>query len=299
MITLKQIRVANFCGYEDSTFEFSHPISLFYGPNGIGKSTILEAVRIVANPRVFEDRRLGAETYLRPLIRDREYIPYADAVLEKEKEQLLVEAIFEDAAGKEYYVHLDHTGFVTNELPDRHGSHIYYVDADNPINWSRFQLVDVHAQRFIELAEAIYGYKVDLDSEVHDSLTGPNGDTVENTFFQDLILFKGPDKVHFSRISAGEKKIATMVRMLCNPDNTDDRNIILIDNIEMHVYFKRHAKMLKKIREFFPDKQIIASTHSKSMIDYGEKANFVQNFDLEEYKPDYRLIENEGDSNVE
>jgi predicted ATP-binding protein involved in virulence len=64
-----------------------------------------------------------------------------------------------------------------------------------------------------------------------------------------------------------------------------------MDNLEMHVYWKRHERMLAKLREFFPDKQIIGTTHSKSMIDFGFKTDFVQNFDLEEYKPDYKMHE--------
>src|ERR1035437_1758355 len=119
MMIIKKIRVVNFCGYEDSTFEFTQPMSLFYGPNGCGKTTVLEAVRIVSNPQVFTGRRLGAETYLRPLIRDEDYIPYADAILEKEKEHLLVEASFLDLDGKEYIVKLDETGFIRNDLEDR------------------------------------------------------------------------------------------------------------------------------------------------------------------------------------
>ncbi len=292
---LKKIRLAKFCGYEDATFEFEKPIALFFGPNGIGKSTLLEAIRIVSNPKVFDDRRQGAEVYLRPLIRDTDYIPIADAILEKEKERMLVEAYFLDYEGKEFRVSFDDKGFIRNDLPRRHGSYLYYLDADNPMNWSKFQLIDVHAQRFVEMAEEIYGYKVDLDGEVRDKLTGADGITVNNVFYQDLIIYKGGDKVHFPRLSAGEKKIATMIRMLCNPDNTDDRGIILIDNIEMHVYFKRHERMLAKLQEYFSDKQIIATTHSKSMIDFGAQSNYVQNFDLEEYKPNYKMLEKIGD----
>jgi predicted ATPase len=292
---LKKIHLVNFCGYEDSVFEFEKPVALFFGPNGIGKSTLLEAIRITSNPKVFEDRRLGAETYLRPLIRDTNFVPIADAVLEKEKEKMLVEAHYLDYEGHEYLVSFDDKGFIRNDLPRRHGSYVYYVDADNPMNWNKFQLIDVHAQRFVEIAEEIYGYKVDLDSEVKDSLTGPDGTTVENVFYQDLVLFKGSDKIHFSRLSAGEKKIATMVRMLCNPDNTDDRGIIMIDNFEMHVYFKRHARMLAKLSEYFGDKQIIATTHSKSMIDHGAQSSYVQNFDLEDFKPEYKLLEKVGE----
>lgn len=81
MIKLKQLRLVNFGGYSDNTFSFTQdswnfgvkPIALFYGPNGIGKSTILEAIRIISNPRVFREREQTPEVYLRQFIRDDDY----------------------------------------------------------------------------------------------------------------------------------------------------------------------------------------------------------------------------------
>jgi predicted ATPase len=318
---LKKIRLVNFGGYEDSTFEFTEgnaevidgyippsireslnqviPISLFYGPNGIGKSTILEAIRFVANPMVFYGRQQAPDVYLRPWIRDTEFIPLSDHVLKKQKAQMRVEALFTDGQ-RDYDVHLSNVGFEKMELPDRpegaaSGGYFYYVDADNPMNWAKFQLNSMYAQRFIELAEAIYGYECDLDADVTDNhFDEETGDILETqTYYQDLIITKGKTKVHFKSMSAGEKKIATMIRQLCNPDATDDRDIILIDNWEMHVYFKRHPKMIEKLKEYFSGKQIIATTHSQSMIEYGAKAPYVKNFDLEEFKPEYRMFDAE------
>ena len=54
-----------------------------------------------------------------------------------------------------------------------------------------------------------------------------------------------------------------MLRTLFN-QGYDNKNagILLIDNIEMHIYFKRHMKLIEKLEEHFPDRQIIATTHS-------------------------------------
>jgi predicted ATP-binding protein involved in virulence len=56
-------------------------------------------------------------------------------------------------------------------------------------------------------------------------------------------------------------------------------DIILVDNIEMHVYFERHARMIDKLIESFPDKQFIVTSHSGVMIEhvkktYGERCLF-------------------------
>lgn len=300
MAKLKQLHLINFGGYEDVTFDFSsvggqifgprhaiRPMALFFGPNGIGKSTILEAIRITSNPLVFTGRPTPPAMALRSLIRDDDYQPLSDAVLTKEKRDMLVEAVYTTPEGDKKVV-LNNNGFVLNELSQIHRGHAYYLDADNPINWSKFQMIANHADQFIDLAETIYGFPCDLDGEVWDTIKEEDGSVSRHLYYQDLIINKGDTKVHFSRMSAGEKKIATMIRQLCDPDNLLNRDIVMIDNIEMHVYYKRHAKMLDKLIEFLGERQLIATTHSSVMINH---APMSCRYDLEEYKPEYAMLE--------
>jgi len=84
-------------------------------------------------------------------------------------------------------------------------------------------------------------------------------------------------------MSGGEKKVATMLRYLCDPEYMARYEIILIDNIEKEVYYKRHIPMVRKLLDIFPNKQIIATTHSGDLIRGMEKEYLC---DLEEYKLD-------------
>ena len=48
----------------------------------------------------------------------------------------------------------------------------------------------------------------------------------------------------------------------------------------MHIYFKRHMQLIKKIEEFFPDKQIIATTHSSVIVNNMDDKHLI---DMENY----------------
>lgn len=268
-MVLKSLRLINFGGYHDTLLTFDaekQPVSMFYGPNGCGKSSILEAVRLVSNPLVFKDRAQGAEAYLRPWIYDSDYQSGSDRV-KGAKNEMYIHSIFSDN-GEEKNVVIGNAGFMLNEIGEQHLGFSFYVDADNPINWAKFQLHSADAGKFIELAEAIYGFECDLDCEVKDKIQETDGTWTEHLYYQDVVIKKGRDRVHFCRMSAGEKKIATLIRQLCNPDSLINRNIVLIDNVDLHVYFARHAKMIDRLVKHFEGKQFFLTSHSHDMIQH-------------------------------
>jgi hypothetical protein len=272
MVRIKSLRMINFGGYRDTTFNFDaqqQPVALLYGPNGFGKSTVLEALRICGNPLVFEGREKGPSLYLRPWIYDPCFVAGADLVVQN-KAKLVIDAVFADENEDEYNVVLSNNGFLLNELPPLHNGHVFYADADHPINWSKFQLHSEHAGKFIELAEAIYGFETDLDHDVTDKIREYDGTKTQHKFFQNVVIRKGKDRVPFARMSAGEKKIATLVRQLCDPDNLDGRNIVLIDNLDLHVYFARHPIMIDRLTKYFSKHQFIITCHSHTMIKHVE-----------------------------
>ena len=144
-----------------------------------------------------------------------------------------------------------------------------YVDADNPMNMQKFQLNAKYKEQFLDFARAVYGFECeipDAKTNMHKELDPITGEWT--TFYLDFVITKfGNTKVHFKRMSAGEKKIATMLRTLFNQayDNKD-AGIILIDNVELHVYFRRHMTLINKLEEYFPDRQFISTTHSPIII---------------------------------
>jgi predicted ATP-binding protein involved in virulence len=88
-------------------------------------------------------------------------------------------------------------------------------------------------------------------------------------------------------MSAGEKKIATLIAGLCDPNYIDDTNIIIVDNVAMHIYFKRHVRMVEKLLELFSDKQFFLATHSGVLIDALDSGSLYDLEDYVKYDKDY------------
>jgi len=273
---LKQLYLSNYTGYKEATFNFTNdngdinPISIFFGPNGCGKSTNLHAMRLIGNIGWLKNRK--NDLLFRKLIFHPDYDPHLPHFMINDN-PMKVEAIFVDDDGNEKVARInsDHEpdGVVENEVNDRNVC--VFVDADHQINRQKFQLPADGAELFLDMARIVYGYDVELGISVstfegEDSDGEGVGERVD--FYQDVVIDKGDSKVHFKSMSDGERKIATLLRQLCDPSIINQANIILVDNIEMHVYFERHAKMIDKLIESFPDKQFLVTSHSGTMIDH-------------------------------
>ena len=289
MYYLNKIHLKNFCGYRDCRLSLSHnkkhnPISVFFGPNGEGKSSLLQSIRLVSNPYQFHGRK--NDMFFRKLTFDKNYDPTAEGYVSPGN-NMMISADYQDINGNVFNSELDGMGVVSSSLSrynsDQEGWTLY-CDVDHPMNMNKFQLYAKNEKLFIELAKAIYGFDVSLDKKVES--TWVDRDTNEIIqFYQNFIIQKKDVSVHFRRMSDGEKKIATLLRFLCDEIIFNPSKIILIDNIAMHIYFKRHAMLIDKLTELFPDRQFITTTHSQTVIDYiGKKFGKHCLYDLESVK---------------
>ena len=82
-------------------------------------------------------------------------------------------------------------------------------------------------------------------------------------------------------MSAGEKKVSTLLRSLCDPSYMDHLDVVLIDSIENEIYFERHPLLINKLLEVFPTKQFLAVTHSS---DIKNAISEKYHFNLNKYK---------------
>jgi AAA15 family ATPase/GTPase len=298
------IRMKNFCGYKQAKFNFmgedGNPLKLItiFGPNGSGKSSLLDGIRFVANPFLHLNR--DCRLTFRKLIHQQDYDPvYAfvkdaknpitdkdwnreeptlitDDDFNKSFEDLVedldiemeLEGVF-DFEGDFKNVLFKNKGIVHCDLPKKSKGYAYWIDADHPSAMMKFQVTTEYAQTFLDIAKCVYGYDCDFGpTEVNETIPGIDGLPIHVTFYTDFIIHKDGVKVHFKRMSAGEKKIATFLSMLCDPLWLDTTDIIMVDNIDMHIYFERHAMFVDQLLEKFPEKQFIITTHSGTMIDH-------------------------------
>lgn len=286
MIKLKKIKLINFCGYKNFELDLEDnnidKWLILFGTNGCGKSNLLSAIQYLSYPWSLSSRP-DCTMFFRKLTFHKDYLPGLE-VYEKNKNDMHIEAVF-NIDGKNEKVVIknnwipEESGVVINEL-DRVKPISVYIDADHPINMQKFQLKSKYKDEFLDFAENVYGFKCEMPRY---SLVEEYDSTEEEYlhFYTDFIITKFNDvKVHFKRMSDGEKKIATMLRILFNNCYKQEGRILLIDNIEMHIYFLRHMKLIEKLNEYFSNHQIIATTHSSVIINEFDKNNLL---DLEKF----------------
>lgn len=329
MLKINQLTLKNYAGFNNEvTFDFTNQkayklINMFFGPNGCGKSTALNAIHLLGRAKAYA-RRDKTESNL--LLRKLQFHPDYDpnyAGFTKYSDVMEVKGVFSDE-NKTYTVHIKDDDVVQNDLFDRRSDNTIFIDADNPLNLTKFQLPRERSDQFLDLAKSIYGYECHLEKPVASNGVEATNTQLKETlytyatiakdtqktsdikkqdiyshltknasddsfaFYQDLVICKGDVRVHYKSMSAGEKKIATLLRHLCDPTVMDKSDIVLVDNIEMHVYFKRHEKMIDKIIDTFRNKQFIVTSHSGIMIQHVErKYGSACLYDIPVYKEQY------------
>jgi len=296
-IMLKFLYLENFCGYEDTILDFTdgnngvNAFNVFFGENGVGKTTVMKAMEILGNASRYENRDLT--TLFRKLVHSEDYDPSYQLLKEDKKVQtappakkMLIHGVFATTSGDKEVVVNNHQ-VLKNELPSQNCGHTYRMDADHPSNRQKFQVANDHyADKFLEIARAVYGFDCEFDkltTHITDHKTQEN----RMDFFTDFVIIKSRNnkniRVHFKSMSDGETKVAKMLELLSDARYMDNVNIILVDNIEMHIYYKRHAKLVDSLLRVFPGKQFITTTHSGYLIDHiRNNYNNKWLFDLEE-----------------
>ena len=304
MIKLKKLSLSNFCGYKDFNIDLLDKDNqvkkwtILFGPNGTGKSNFLEAVRILTNPSLLRGRR-DTLLFFRKMTYSPNYLPGYEG-FDTSLTKMRIEALFdtpegnkrvimqneltvEEVNGKEKVVQTKDSGLILDEMKNTSPNSIY-IDADNPMNMQKFQLNSKYKEEFLDFAKEVYGLECQIPDDHLQMKTTREyaGEEGYIDFCTDFIIVKkNGTKVHFRSMSAGERKIATMLRSLFNQVYKNDRyGIILIDNVEMHIYYKRHMKLMYKLGEYFGDRQLIVTTHSPVIIDSMDKNYLV---DLEDY----------------
>jgi predicted ATPase len=273
---LKELRLKDFMSYENHTFDFTgengiHPVYGFYGPNGTGKSTALEAVTLLfSNFTGYKDDRLKAllSKYVRKLTGD--YLSNDNT--------FLVEGVFESDIG-EYNVIVTRDGIVQGhpkEIADYLLHHVFLTSYDEELH--TFQLREERWDIFKKLFEAVTGYRVEKREPefkfggqslmnmrmLSDDEKSKKDMACLDTHVLGLTIHKPNETITERQCSDGEKKVLKNFTTLLNKDFIP--SIILIDNVEMHVEIDRHIPLLEAIGELFPDSQVLFTTHSPRIV---------------------------------
>lgn len=280
MLKINKLHLEDFRGYKVADFEFED-FSCLFGPNGIGKTSILEAICLLCSSLDFgkdETSEVRMQSFLRKNIRN------IDEPLCKNK--FLVSGEFVND-GEKLEVILTNKGFVKNEILSKpwwwHGI-TYFAKFD--IDMVNFQLPMNLWPSFSSAYENITGIKVDpeeytieIDNEFETDIYGHIGNENGKKYAVGFWMEKDGDRIHSRKASAGEKKIAKSLSQIVSLPVERMPHIVLVDNIEMHIYYKRHLIALEEIKKIFTGRQLVTTTHSTVIIDKYEQQSHLINLE--------------------
>lgn len=298
-VRIRSLRMVNFRGFEDETIDLDRPLTVLVGVNGAGKSSVLDAVAIVATPgrgtygatakkRGFVMRSSdirtgtpGADLHAR--MQDNQYVhrwrwteperlPGVGAVDDPYHPEGLVayfpfeRRVAEDfeAAGPSRHVR-GGTGDGVAEA----GAEITFFewfkareDFENQekVRQGNLTLLDPHLQA--------------VRAAVEQMLPGFSKLRVERNPLH-LVVTKGDVEFLLDQLSAGERGLLALVADLARrlavafpaaPDPLAQEALVLIDEVELHLHPAWQRRVLPSLRRTFPNCQFIVTTHSPQVI---------------------------------
>lgn len=258
-VRIKSISFKKYKVFENYKFDFTDAegkakeFVCFIGPNGSGKSTVLYTVQLLFSRfEGYDASRI--ENNLSKAIRQ-------VGVKNRSNKNFQISAeILID--GKPHKIVIDKTGFKKNyppEIKELLYRLCYLSRFDQELH--KFQLIRDRWPKFKQLFEAVTGYTIEeYANPFFDDSDDPQLSELLKKYVLDFVVHKPHETIHHKECSDGEKKIIKSFSTMLNLDYTPQ--IILVDNVEMHVERSRHMILVEALRKCFPDSQIFSTTHS-------------------------------------
>lgn len=275
---IRNLQLRNFCGYEHLDLGFGD-FNCLVGPNGIGKTTLLNAVSLMCSTLDFKgeggafadpNETLTAERRVKQILRKniRNIDEPGGCTGFK------VRALFEHNRDICEVV-LTEKGWEKNELitkPYYWLGAAYFTKFDDQS--ANFQLRHALWDKFKMAWDEITGFPA-VEPEVYtvDKLAKVE---TKPDYVIGFKMEKPGGNVHCRKGSAGERKIMKALTQIVNMEDERQPDIVLIDNIEMHIHYKRHLRAIEHLKKLFQGKQIISTTHSLQVInEYQPKEHII------------------------
>jgi len=265
-VRIKSLKLENYKVFEDVTFSFdkNNEFACFYGPNGCGKTTVLDAIQLVfSNLEGYDKTRMVAS--LGKAVRHTDNAQQV-AIYESNSDDFLItaEMVTDINEYPSYTVKVNKSGFLEDhpeEIKQLSSRLCFYAKFDQELH--QFQLFRDKWESFQYLFKNVTGFEVEEQEHV-DLFFDPKSDPYMNNILRKYVLnfiVKKPDEViSHKECSAGEKKIIKCFSTLLNQEAEPE--IILIDNVAMHVESGRHIDLIRAIKKCFENSQIFSTTHS-------------------------------------
>ena len=265
-LRLASLHFRKFKAFEDFTLDFSDKDEIkeficLIGPNGTGKSTVLNAIQLLfakVDGRTKEQIKANWGKAVRHVEQSK-----GGAFGE---EDFLLTAKFHSSEPDigDYEVQVNKYGFVKDHPPkikEMVYRLCYYAQFDKELQ--NFQLDRKKWPTFKMLFETVTGFTIEEDQELqkyYGGTTDPQMKKMMENYVLSFFIKKPYETIHQREASDGERKIIKSFSTLLTVEYQPQ--IILIDNIEMHVEKKRHIALINAMKSCFPNSQIFSTTHS-------------------------------------
>lgn len=281
MIRLKKLELVNFGKYEDVVIDFCHdgkpmPMACLVGPNGTGKTTILDAVTMLCSNFADYDKQRFSDMMFRR-VRNWMHLQGDDRI---KTASFSVKGTFEacypayeepyvsDPNGpisgpvlKEYVVE-----FTRHKFRSRHPEFIerrlvrycFAARFDNEL--TQFQMRREKWPLFQELFSSVTGFPIEEDEDMFHDTSDTRMRRIQDEYVLGFVIRKPKETIRQKMCSAGEKKIAKCFSTILNA--TFQPSIILVDNVLMHIEVGRHLSVMSSLLKCFPTSQLVVACHS-------------------------------------
>jgi AAA15 family ATPase/GTPase len=259
-VKIKSIRFQNFKAFDDATFDFMDGnqcsnFVCFYGPNGCGKTSILETITLIFS------RLEGREAdHLKALLgKSVRHIKGHQSAIYNDEDFLITAAIHSSIG--DYEIQINKKGFIKDhpaKIKEMVYRLCYYARYDQELN--QFQLARSTWPIFKDLFESVTGFEIEEQVGVFNESSDPIQAVILRKYVLGFWVHKPDEIISHKECSAGERKIIKSFSTLLNKEYMP--SVVCIDNAEMHVESGRHINLIESIKRCFPASQIFVSTHS-------------------------------------
>ena len=259
-VKVKSIRFQDIKAFKDVTFDFTDDkdiklFACFFGPNGCGKSTILEVIQLLFSRfegREKEELKVLLGKSVRHVKGEQNGV-YGD-------DDFLVTADIHSSKG-DYQIKLNKSGFIEDH-PEEIKMLVYRLcfTARFDMELHQFQLAREKWGIFKELFENVTGFEITEREDIFDGSDDPIQADMMRQYVLGFWVKKPDETISHKECSAGERKVIKCFSTLLSKEYIP--SVICIDNVEMHVEQGRHINLVQSMKRCFPNSQIFCTTHS-------------------------------------
>lgn len=293
IMKIRSMTIDNICGIKHLELSFNIGLNLICGANGVGKTTILKSIahQFLHGRDSFIKKHSGSEKGIVSIILEgveepikyeiADFVPgYLDRyIIDKQKSDELI--YFPSSRTIEYRKidALPAIGF-SNTNDNFHSAQLLAVGVDKDIkSWFVNRLIfsklddslTEYQKSNLEISKGVFKL---LDNQLSVKTARPD---------YEIVLNKGQDEIYLEMLSDGYKSCVFILLGIIKEVEyryssikaVDYSGVVMIDEIDVHLHPQWQAKLVKVLKEVFPNAQIIATTHSPSVLQNAEEDEII------------------------